>query len=88
MSTTTAAPFCGTRAAHRKQLVFMTTAMSGFNPSDEALLDGVTIGTCKRLLDLAYRNYNSAMKDGAHIASAYWDGYIRGIQHVLEAQHE
>jgi len=58
------------------------------NPSDEATLDEVTVGTCKRLLDLAYRSYNAAMKDGAHIASSYWDGYIRGIQHVLEARHE
>lgn len=67
----------------------MTNEMSDqFNPSDETLLDGVTIGTCKRLLDLAYRNYNSAMKDGLHATSSYWDGYIRGIQHVLEAQHE
>lgn len=67
----------------------MTNEMSDqFNPSDETSLDGVTVGTCKRLLDMAYRNYNSAMKDGAHAASSYWDGYIRGIQHVLEAQHE
>lgn len=89
MSTTTAALFSGARAAHAKPLVFMTCAMSDqLNPSDDTSLDGVTVGTCKRLLDFAYRNYNSAVSDGAHAASSYWDGYIRGIQHVLEARHE
>lgn len=87
--TKTAAVSFGMLAAHKKPPVFMTYEMSDqSNPSDETTLEDVTVGTCKRLLDLAYRNYNTAMKDGAHAVSSYWDGYIRGIQHVLEARHE
>lgn len=58
-----------------------------FDRSDEQLID-TTVGTAKRLLIMAYEQYNEAQKDGAHSRSSYWDGYIRGIQHILEAQHE
>lgn len=56
-------------------------------PNDGGPID-TTVGTAKRLLEMAYRHYNDATRDGAHSAASYWDGYIRGIQHVLEAQHE
>lgn len=55
--------------------------------NDGGRLD-VTVGTAKRLLVMAYGQYNEATKDGAHHRVSYWDGYIRGIQNVLEAQHE
>lgn len=63
----------------------MTPATS--SPSDDQLLD-TTVGACKKLLLMAYDNYNKAMRDNAHCAASYWDGYIRGIQHVLESQEE
>jgi hypothetical protein len=56
--------------------------------SDDDIQVDVTVGLCKRLLIDAYRRYNEATKDGAHHVASYWDGYIRGIQHVLEAQNE
>lgn len=57
------------------------------DPSDTQLID-TTVGCAKRLLVRAYSYYNAAMKEGAHHRASYWDGYIRGIQHVLESQHE
>jgi hypothetical protein len=63
----------------------MTSATS--ERSDEQLLD-TTVGACKRLLIMAYSNYNKAAQDNAHCVASYWDGYIRGIQHVLESQGE
>jgi hypothetical protein len=63
----------------------MTPAMS--NPSEEIQLD-VTVGACKRLLEQAYTRYNDAVVGGAASVASYWDGYIRGIQHVLAMQEE
>jgi hypothetical protein len=57
------------------------------NPPEEHQID-VTVGTAKRLLIMAYSEYNEAVKDGAQHRISWWDGYIRGIQHILEAQHE
>ena len=57
------------------------------NPSDQAQLES-TIGDCKRLLDQAYKRYNDAMSCGAASVATYWDGYIRGIQHVIGMQEE
>ena len=61
----------------------MTYETSKQNDDDRQI--DVNIGTCKRLLIDAYKRYNEAVKDGAHHVASYWDGYIRGIQHVLEA---
>ena len=55
--------------------------------SDEVQLDA-TVGSCKRLLVKAYSRYNDAVTSGAVSIASYWDGYIRGIQHVLEMQEE
>ena len=63
----------------------MTPAMS--EPSDDRQLD-VTVGTLKRLKIFAYRQYNQAVKEGAHSVSSYWDGYIRACSHIFEAEQE
>jgi hypothetical protein len=63
----------------------MTSATS--KHSEERQLD-VTVGTIKRLLIMAYDGYNAAEKGDAKRAAAYWDGYIRALQHVLEQEHE
>ena len=55
--------------------------------SDEVQVDA-TVGGCKRLLVQAYSRYNDAVTSGAISIASYWDGYIRGIQHVLEMQEE
>ena len=57
------------------------------NPSDQVQLES-TIGDCKRLLDQAYKRYNDAMSCGAASVATYWDGYIRGIKHVIGMQEE
>jgi hypothetical protein len=64
----------------------MTHATS--NQTDDNTQLDVSVGLCKRLLIDAYSRYNEAVKTGAHHVASYWDGYIRGIQHVLEAQNE
>lgn len=53
-----------------------------FNPEREL---EVTIGTVKRLLEMAYGHYNQAVKDDAKYVITYWDGYICACRHVLEA---
>lgn len=63
----------------------MTSATSKHN--EERQLD-VSVGTIKRMLIMAYDGYNEAMKDEAKRAAAYWDGYIRALQHVLEQENE
>ena len=63
----------------------MTTGTSELN--EERSID-VTVGTVKRLLLMAYNNYQQAWKDEAKAAMSYWDGYIRGLQHVLEQEKE
>ena len=65
--------------------MYTTTAMS--NQTDETKIDA-SVEDCKRLLVQAYSRYNDAVTSGAVSIASYWDGYIRGIQHVLEAQHE
>lgn len=57
------------------------------NPSDDTQLDA-KVGDCKRLLDQAYTRYNDAVVGGAASVATYWDGYIRGVQHVLAMQEE
>ena len=49
---------------------------------DEKLLD-VSIESVKSLLINAYNNYEKSIQRRQG-DSRYWDGYIRGIQHVLE----
>ena len=62
-----------------------TSATSDF--SEDRQLD-VTIGTVKRLKIFAYRQYNQAVKEGAHSVSSYWDGYLRALSHLIEAEGE
>jgi hypothetical protein len=62
-----------------------TSATSDF--SEDRQLD-VTIGTVKRLKIFAFRQYNQAVKEGAHSVTSYWDGYIRALGHLIEAEGE
>lgn len=45
----------------------------------------LSIGVVKKLLLDAYDRYNEGMRDNAHYVASYWDGYIRALQHVIEA---
>ena len=65
----------------------MSTTPETSDFSDERQLD-VTIGAIKQLKIFAFRQYNQAVKDGAHVVSSYWDGYIRALGHVIEAETE
>ena len=55
--------------------------------SDEVQLEA-TVGSCKRLLVKAYSRYNDAVTSGAVSIASYWDGYIRALGHVIEAETE
>ena len=55
--------------------------------SEDRRLD-VTLGVVKRLKISAIGRYNQAMKDDAKAAVSYWDGYMRALSHVLEAEVE
>jgi hypothetical protein len=48
----------------------------------------VTIGLVKRLKIFALEQYNQAAKDDAKAAISYWDGYMRALTHVIEAEME
>jgi hypothetical protein len=48
----------------------------------------VTIGMIKRLKMYGLEQYNQAMKDDAKAAISYWDGYMRALTHVIEAEME
>lgn len=65
----------------------MSTTPETSDFSDDRQLD-VTIGVIKRLKIFAYRQYNQAVKDGAIVVGSYWDGYIRALSHVIEAENE
>ena len=65
----------------------MSTTPETSDFSEDRQLD-VTIGAIKQLKIFAYRQYNHAIKDGAHVVSSYWDGYIRALGHVIEAETE
>ena len=58
---------------------------SRFN--EERQLD-VTIGVVKGLKIFALEQYNQAVKDGAQAVVSYWDGYMRALSHVIEAEME
>ena len=53
------------------------------SPSERQL--DVSLGTLVRLKEMAVRAYNEAMTLGQPGSAGYWDGYIRAIDHVLEA---
>ena len=53
---------------------------------NEKLLD-VSIDSVKSLLIDAYNNYEKSLQRRQD-DSRYWDGYIRGIQHVLEMHNQ
>ena len=55
--------------------------------SEDRQLD-VTIGVIKRLKMFGIEHYNQARKDEAKAAVSYWDGYIRALTHVIEAEME
>jgi len=65
----------------------MSTTPETSDFSEDRQLD-VTVGTLKRLKIFAFRQYNQAVKDGAHSVSCYWDGYIRACSHIIEAENE
>lgn len=48
----------------------------------------VTVGLIKRLKMFGLKRYNEAAQDGYHQATSYWDGYMRALSHVLEAEME
>ena len=48
----------------------------------------VTVGVIKRLKIFALEQYNQAAKDDAKAAVSYWDGYMRALAHVIEAEME
>ena len=45
----------------------------------------LSLGTVKRLLVLGYERYEEAFKTERKYEAMYWDGYIRALHHVLEA---
>lgn len=47
----------------------------------------VSLKAVKDLLIDAYNNYEKSLQR-RHNDSRYWDGYIRGIQHVLEMHNQ
>jgi hypothetical protein len=53
------------------------------SPSERQL--DVSLGTLTRLKEMAVRAYNEAMSASQPGSAGYWDGYIRAIDHVLEA---
>jgi hypothetical protein len=55
--------------------------------SEDRRID-VTLGVIKRLKMFGMKRYNEAAKDGYHQATSYWDGYMRALSHVLEAEKE
>lgn len=59
-----------------------------FVMSTEEVQLEVTVATCKRLLEMAYKAYTDCARDDQRSSMSYWDGYIRGIQHVLEAHNQ
>lgn len=65
----------------------MSTTPETSDFSEDRQLD-VSVGTLKRLKIFAFRQYNQAIKDGAHSVSSYWDGYIRACSHIIEAENE
>lgn len=70
----------GSKAPHQNKPLSMTPVMS---EQSERQLD-VTLEACKRQLLWAYAQYEGAMKTDEKYVATYWDGYIRGIQHVIE----
>lgn len=40
----------------------------------------------KRLLIWGYESYEASFQAGAMMEARYWDGYIRALHHVLEAE--
>lgn len=61
-----------------------TTPATSVSSNPERDLE-VTVGTIKRLLEMAYSHYNQAVKDDAKYVITYWDGYICACRHILEA---
>lgn len=48
----------------------------------------VNVGVIKRLKIMALEHYNDSMVSGASAIATYWDGYLRALSHVLEAENE
>lgn len=58
-------------------------------PKEEDLdLRDVSVAYIKRQQEWACEQYNDAFKGGHEPVAQYWDGYIRALQHVLEARYE
>jgi len=57
-------------------------------PNDERLLD-LTHGVVRRLLVWATENQYEAIQTKKPEATlTYWDGYIRALNHLLEAEQQ
>ena len=54
---------------------------------DNRVID-VSVADVKRLILWAMKNYNEACKHENKYGQAYYDGYIRGLRHLLEMVHE
>ena len=48
----------------------------------------VTVEAVKRLLIWGSENYDAAFKEQSVREQMYWDGYIRALHHVMEAEDE
>jgi hypothetical protein len=42
----------------------------------------------QRLMDAAQEQSKQAVENGSQWAVTYWDGYIRGLEHVLEMEDQ
>lgn len=62
-----------------------TTPETSDSFSPDRPLD-VSVGTVRRLLDMAYRHYLEAARINSEPILDYWDGYIRACKHILEAE--
>lgn len=65
----------------------VSTTKGTSNWNQEHQLD-VTVEAVKRLLIWAYENYEAAHKASSIREQMYWDGYIRALHHVMEAEDE
>jgi hypothetical protein len=83
--TQTAAAFIGMWAALKRSPGYSMNETSNLN--EERQLD-VSAGAVKRLILDGMERYNEAVKSGYKYGEAYYDGYIRALKHVLEAENE
>ena len=79
-------PLSSQRKAPRPRPSVSTTKGTSLSEKERQL--DVTVEAVKRLLIWAHENYNAAFKERAVKEQMYWDGYIRALHHVMEAEDE